>query len=149
MWNMNGSAVIREVAGGPMNLRALEEYPHNAQITGAPAVARQSHDLYGPAPSTPNLTFISWATLKSQYLDALAGVSRKTENLERSVRGLLAQGVSRQTLLSWGIAAGYAEGYVRAALGRILRPPARWVSLSEARRRNPESQAVDCIHSGR
>ena len=125
MWNMNGSAVIREVAAGPMNLRALEEYPHNAQIPGAPAVGLQSHDLSGAAPSAPNLTFISWATLKSQYLDALAGVSRKTENLERSVRGLLAQGVSRQTLLSWGIAAGYAEGYVRAALGRILRPPNR------------------------
>ncbi len=75
----------------------------------------------GPhAPADPDQ---STERLKCSYLDALsASISGAVIRLTPIIEELIACGISRKTLVLWGVAAGYKKGYVQSILSKILVP---------------------------
>ncbi len=58
--------------------------------------------------------------LRRKYLECLGAVSASGEGLRRAVFGLVRLGVGREELVEWAVGAGYAQGYARVVLSRIL-----------------------------
>jgi hypothetical protein len=59
-------------------------------------------------------------TLKERYLRCFGVRTDNAAALQEIVKGLIDEGVSRQTLVSWAVQAGYTKGYVSSLLSRIL-----------------------------
>lgn len=58
--------------------------------------------------------------LKERYLRCFGVRTDNAAALQQIVKGLIDKGVSRQTLVSWAVQAGYTKGYVSSLLSRIL-----------------------------
>ena len=58
--------------------------------------------------------------LKQKYLDCFGVRAKKMEAWQEAVKGLTNQGVSREMLVKWAVAAGYSKSYVSSLLSRIL-----------------------------
>ncbi|HEX3625381.1 MAG TPA: hypothetical protein VH280_08150 [Verrucomicrobiae bacterium] len=58
--------------------------------------------------------------LKERYLQCFGVRANNVTTLQGIVRNLIEDGVSRRTLATWAVEAGYTKGYVSSLLSRIL-----------------------------
>src|SRR6266536_1767545 len=73
----------------------------------------------GPMP-TPDGDTASETTFKAQYLDSLRNLRTRADNLRRVVNDLFNYGISRKTLVEWGVEAGYRLSYMRSLISKLL-----------------------------
>jgi len=77
------------------------------------------------------------ARLKERYLEALNVLAAGVSSLRPIVLRLRELGVSRRRLVTWAVAAGYNESYVRSLLSRVFREAGMRERKSGAGRRTP------------
>ncbi len=63
---------------------------------------------------------MSSESLKEQYLQCFGARASNATMLQGIVRNLIKEGISRQTLVTWAVEAGYTKGYVSSLLSRVL-----------------------------
>jgi hypothetical protein len=83
-------------------------------------------------------------TLKKKYLRCFGVRTDNAAALQEIVKGLIDGGVSRKTLVSWAVRAGYSKGYVSSLLSRVLCS----IGLRERRAgagRKPSSAALELM----
>lgn len=58
--------------------------------------------------------------LKREFLRCFSVRTNNTSRLREAVKRLIDRGVTRKTLVTWAVQAGYTKGYVSSLLSRIL-----------------------------
>jgi hypothetical protein len=150
------SVGVRACSSPPMKAREYniavrdstkgEVYPLAAASAGGHAIAEDgtSETGYARASACPGLEtgLPNYSELKLRFLEALAGLAA-TSTLKTTVGALHRLGVRRDTLIRWGIEAGYSERRLRRLVSRI------WLCGGERLRRRgagpctlPEARAV-------
>jgi hypothetical protein len=66
------------------------------------------------------MNFADRKALKQKYLECFGIRATNMVTWQEAVRDLTDQGVSRETLADWAVAAGYSRGYVSSLLSRIF-----------------------------